>query len=93
MSASIFDFDVAVAGLLPIGLECLVQAGLSMNCLGFVTDCPLIQKASGQTEGCSGPIRYLVMVTGWCFCQGIQLGLLCDPTLEPHAARTRTIEL
>ena len=46
-----------------------VQAWRTMNCLTVVTDCPLIRKASDQTEGCSGPTRYLLMVTGLCFSQ------------------------
>ena len=50
-------------------LRWFVQACLTMLCLTVVTDCPLIRKASDQTEGCSGPTRYLLMVTGLCFSQ------------------------
>ena len=47
----------------------LVQAWRTMNCLTVVTVFSLIRKASDQTEGCSGPTRYLLIVTGLCFSQ------------------------
>ena len=50
-------------------LPLVVQAWRTMNCLTVVTGYALIRKASDQTEGCSGPTRYLLMVTDLCFSQ------------------------
>ena len=44
-----------------------VQACLAINCLALVPDCSLIYCDSRETDGCSGPIRGLVKVMGFCF--------------------------
>ena len=47
----------------------MLQACLTMLCLTVVTGYALFRKASDQTEGCSGPTRYLLMVTDLSFSQ------------------------
>ena len=47
----------------------VLQAWRTMNCLTVVTVFSLIRKASDQVEGCSGPTRYLLMVTDLSFSQ------------------------
>ena len=66
----------AVAAHIAVGLAAHVRLVRSPgvdachpNCLTVVTGYALIRKASDQTEGCSGPTRYLLMVTGSCFSQ------------------------